>query len=585
MEYTSGNYEAFITPRKPEGVEDKHLWVVGSGLAGLSAAVFAVRDAQLPGENITILESGSLPGGALDGIEEPERGFVIRGGREMEGNFECLWDMFRSIPSLEEEGISVLDEFARLNQDDPNYSLQRVTVNRGQDAKLEGKFGLSKKAQRELMKIFFATREEMEGKRINEVFKSDFFESPFWIYWRTMFAFEEWHSALEFKLYLHRFIHHISGLPDFTALKFTKYNQYESLVLPMLSYLREHGVKFQYNTEVTDVDFDLTAARKQAKHISWIQDGTEGGVDLDANDVVLMTIGSLVDNSDNGDQHTPAKLNEGPAPAWELWKKIARKDPSFGRPEVFCSSIPETKWESATVTTLDNRIPEYIRKICKRDPFSGRVVTGGIVTAKDSRWLLSWTVNRQPHFKAQKPDQIVVWVYSLFVDRPGDFIKKPMQECTGEEITQEWLYHMGVPIKDIPELAATGAKCVPVMMPYVTSFFMPRKAGDRPAVVPSNAVNFGFLGQFAETTRDCIFTTEYSVRTGMESVYQLFNVERGVPEVFNSTYDIRTLLAATVALRDGEKMEIPGPAPVRKWLAKKLDSTVVGKVVRDAGVM
>lgn len=544
-----------------------------------------IRDGGVPANHITIVERSKIPGGAMDGIKEPERGFVIRGGREMEDHFECLWDLFRSIPSLEEEGISVLDEFYRLNKDDPNYSLCRATQNQGQPIDTLGLFTLDKQAQKQIVKLFLATRESMEGKRIDEVFDEHFFESNFWMFWRTMFAFETWHSALEMKLYLHRFIHHIDGLADFSTLKFSKYNQYESFILPMTKWLIDQGVTFQYETDVLDIDFDITAQRKLATRIHWVKEGTPGGIDLTPNDLVLTTIGSLVDNSDNGDHATPAKLDRGPAPAWELWKKIARKDPSFGRPEVFCSSIDESKWQSATATTLDERIPEYIRKITRRDPFSGRVVTGGIVTVKDSSWLLSWTVNRQPHFKNQPKDQIVAWIYSLFVDTPGDYIKKPMSECTGEEITAEWLYHLGVPLAEINELAATGAKTVPVMMPYVTSFFMPRRAGDRPDIVPEGAVNFAFLGQFAETGRDTIFTTEYSVRTGMEAVYRLLGVERAVPETFASTYDVRTLLAATSALRDGEKMEIPGPAAFRKWAGDKLDSSVLGKLVRDAGVL
>jgi oleate hydratase len=212
--------------------------------------------------------------------------------------------------------------------------------------------------------------------------------------------------------------------------------------------------------------------------------------------------------------------------------------------------IPETKWESATVTTIDERIPEYLQKICKRDPFSGKVVTGGIVTVKDSSWLMSWTVNRQPHFKQQPKDQIVVWVYSLFVDVAGDYVK-----------------------------------CVPCMMPYITAFFMPREAGDRPDVVPEGSLNFAFIGQFAETTRDCIFTTEHSVRTGMEAAYQLLGVERGVPEVFNSTYDIRSLLAATSRLRDGDTMQLPGPEVVRRKIVQKLDATEVGELLKDSGLL
>lgn len=585
MYYSSGNYEAFARPRKPEGVEDKTAWFVGAGLASMSSAVFMIRDGQLPGDKITILERLALPGGALDGIKEPEKGFVIRGGREMEDHMECLWDLFRTIPSLEIEGASVLDEFYWLNKDDPNYSLCRATENRGQDAHTDNKFGLNAKAQKDIVKVFLATREELENKRINEVFGKDFLDSNFWLYWRTMFAFEEWHSALEMKLYIHRFIHHIKGLPDLSALKFTKYNQYESLVLPMYKWLLAQGVTFHFDTEVTDIDFDITADRKQATRIHWIKDGEQGGVDLGPNDLVLTTIGSLTENSDDGNHHTAANLNTGPAPAWDLWRRIAAKDPSFGRPDVFGAHIPETKWESATVTTLDHRIPEYIQKICKRDPFSGKVVTGGIVTARDSKWLMSWTVNRQPHFKQQPSDQIVVWVYGLFVDTPGDYVKKALSECTGEEITQEWLYHLGVPEADIPELAANAAKTVPVMMPYVTAFFMPRQAGDRPAVVPEGAVNFAFIGQFAETTRDCIFTTEYSVRTGMEAAYQLLGIERGVPEVFNSTYDVRKLIAGTVHLRDGKEVELPIPEIIRKRVIGKVTDNEIGELLAEYGLI
>lgn len=582
MHYSSGNYEAFVRPRKPEGADSKTAWFVGSGLAGLAGAAFLIRDAGVAGEKITILEELEVPGGALDGLKVPEKGFVIRGGREMEEHFECLWDLYRSIPSLEIEDASVLDEFYRLNKDDPNYSLQRVTQNCGQDVPDKALLTLSGRAQKDLLSVFLAAREELENKRINKVFGEDFLKSNFWLYWRTMFAFEEWHSALEMKLYLHRFIHHIGGLADFSSLKFNRYNQYESMVLPLVKWLQDHGVSFRYGVEVIDVDFDIQPGRKQATRIHWVEKGVAGGVDLGPDDLVFITIGSLTENSDSGDHQTPAMIKDGPAPAWELWRRIAAKDVAFGRPDVFGAHIPETKWESATITTLDERIPRYIQKIAKRDPFSGKVVTGGIVTVKDSSWLLSWTVSRQPHFKQQPKDQIVAWFYALFVDRPGDYVKKPIQDCTGEEITQEWLYHLGVPVDEIPQLAATGAKTVPVMMPYITAFFMPRRAGDRPDVVPDGAVNFAFIGQFAESKeRDCIFTTEYSVRTPMEAVYTLLDVERGVPEVFNSTYDIRKLLAAIAPLRDGKELDVPGPAILRKLLLKMLKGTEIGELVEE----
>ena len=149
--YSSGNYEAFARPRKPDGVEGKNAYIVGSGLAALAAACFLVRDGQMPGPHIHILESMDVAGGACDGISDPSRGYIMRGGREMEDHFECLWDLFRSIPSLEMPGASVLDEFYWLNKQDPNYSLCRATVNRGQDAHTDGKFRLSQKGCLEII--------------------------------------------------------------------------------------------------------------------------------------------------------------------------------------------------------------------------------------------------------------------------------------------------------------------------------------------------------------------------------------------------------------------------------------------------
>lgn len=583
MYYSNGNYEAFARPRKPEGVDKKSAYLVGSGLASLSAACFLVRDGQMKGEHIHILEELNIAGGACDGIKDAQKGFIIRGGREMENHFECLWDLFHSIPSIETEGASVLDEYYWLNKDDPNYSLMRATINRGQDAHTDGKFGLSEKASMEIMKLFFTIDEDLYDKKISDVFTDEFFSSNFWLYWRTMFAFEEWHSALEMKLYIQRFIHHIGGLPDFSALKFTKYNQYESLILPMIKYLESHHVQFQYNTKVTNVIFDMTGGRKVAKQIVCIHNGVEEKIDLIEDDLVFVTNGSCTENSTLGDDdHAPQiKTEPGAGGCWELWKNIAKQDPSFGHPEKFCSDLKATNWESATITTLDGRISPYIEKICKRDPFSGKVVTGGIITVKDSKWLMSYTLNRQPHFKDQPKDQLVVWVYGLFTDVPGDYVKKPMKECTGREIIEEWLYHLGVPEDEIPDMAANSAHCIPCMMPYITAFFMPRTKGDRPKVVPDGCTNFAFIGQFADTIRDTVFTTEYSVRTAMEAVYTLLDVDRGVPEVFGSCYDVRVLLDSTSKMMDGKKlidMKVPF---ILNLIEKKALKTISGTVIEE----
>ncbi|MCR1842643.1 oleate hydratase [Murimonas intestini] len=586
MYYSKGNYEAFARPEKPKDVDRKSAYLVGSGLASLAAACFLVRDGQMKGEHIHILEQLKVPGGSCDGIDDPTRGYVMRGGREMEDHFECLWDLFRSIPSIETEGVSVLDEYYWLNKHDPNSSLCRATLNRGQDAHTDNKFELSDKAAMEIMTLFFTPDEQLYDKTIDDVFDEEFYKSNFWLYWQTMFAFETWHSALEMKLYIQRFVHHIGGLPDFSALKFTKYNQYESLILPMVRYLEGHGVRFEYDTKVTNVQFENDNGKKIAKQIIYVRDGREDSIDLIEDDLVFVTNGCCTDSSAYGDQnHAPElKVKDGEGDCWELWRNIAAQDPSFGHPEKFCSDIGKSNWESATITTLDNRIPPYIEKICRRDPFSGNVVTGGIVTVKDSGWYMSWTLNRQQQFKAQPKDQLCVWVYGLYTDRPGDYIKKPMKECTGKEITEEWLYHIGVPEEEIEELAEKSAVCVPVMMPYITAFFMPRRKGDRPDVVPEGCVNFAFLGQFAETPRDTIFTTEYSVRTAMEAVYTLLDIDRGVPEVWGSAYDVRCLLDATSKMMDGKKItdiKLPFIAElVEKKAIKRASGTIIGELLQ-----
>ena len=589
--YTNGNYEAFARPEKPAGIEEKSAYLVGSGLASLAAACFLVRDAKMPGKNIHILEAMDIAGGACDGIDDPTRGYVMRGGREMEDHFECLWDLFHSIPSLEVPGASVLDEYYWLNKHDPNYSLCRATERRGEDAHTDGKFGLSQKGSMEIMKLFFTKDEDLYDKTIEDVFDDEVFGSQFWLYWRTMFAFENWHSALEMKRYFQRFIHHIGGLPALSALKFTRYNQYESLILPMQKYLEAAGVEFRFGTEVTNVRFEITDGKKTARAIECRTKNGDTEIPLTEKDLVFITNGSCTEGTIYGDQnHAPVGDAEvRSSGCWSLWKKIAAQDPSFGHPEKFCSDIEKTNWESATVTTANEEIIDQIKKICKRDPRTGKVVTGGIVSCRDSKWLLSWTINRQGQFKNQKKDEVCVWVYSLFTDVPGDYVKKPMKECTGKEITAEWLYHLGIPVEDIERLSGEECNCTPTMMPYITAFFMPRSAGDRPDVIPDGSVNAAFLGQFAETPRDTIFTTEYSVRTAMEAVYGLCGVDRGVPEVWGSVYDVRELLDSTVKLMDGKsplEMKLPMPFEMlKKPLLRKIDKTIVGKLLRDHDVL
>ena len=596
MYYSAGTYESFAHPEKPSGVDKKSAYIIGTGLAGLTAAFYLVRDGQMKGEHVHLLEKLDLAGGSCDGRKDVTKGFYMRGGREMDNHFEVMWDVFRDVPSIETPDVSVLDEYYWLNKHDPNYSLCRATQERGKDAHTDKQFKLDKKSALALSKLFMTPEEQLEGKKISDVLPESFWNTNFWLYWQTMFAFQRWSSALEMKRYLCRYVHHIDGLPDFSALRFTKYNQYESMILPLVKYLEAHGVTVEYGVDVKNVVIETKGDKKVAKQIVYVKDGKQQTIDLIEDDLVFITNGCCTDTSCYGDQtHAPdlSGIVNGAGESWDLWKNIAKQAQhgEYGNPDAFCSDVEATNWMSATVATSDEEIIKYIMNVCKRDPRKGKVTTGGIVTVKDStdNWYLSWTINRQPQFKAQDKNTVLVWVYALNTNRPGNYVKKAMRNCTGEEVCREWLYHIGVPTAKIDSLAKNACNTTTCFMPYINAFFQPRKKSDRPLVVPQGAVNFAFIGQFAETPRDTIFTTEYSMRTGMEAVYTLLNVDRGVPEVWGSCYDVRELLRACYYALDKKsldevKMNFFERRAV-KILLKKVKGTDIELLLKNSGLV
>lgn len=594
MYYGSGTYEAFARPEKPEGVDKKSAYIIGTGLAGLSAAFYLVRDGQMKGEHIHLLEKLDLAGGSCDGRKDVTKGFYMRGGREMDNHFECMWDMFRSVPSIETPNVSVLDEYYWLNKHDPNYSLCRATINCGEDAHTDKMFKLDRKSAIALSKLFITPEKDLENKKILDVLPDSFWETNFWLYWQTMFAFQKWSSALEMKRYLCRYVHHIDGLPDFSALRFTKYNQYESMILPLTKYLESNGVKIEYGIDVKNVIFESKQNKKVATQIIYENNGQEKTIDLIEDDLVFITNGCCTDTSCYGDQNNApdlSKIKNGNGESWDLWKNIASQasNGEFGNPDKFCGNVDLTNWMSATIEVSDENIIKHIINICKRDPRKGKVTTGGIVTVKDSteNWYLSWTINRQPQFKSQNKNSILVWVYALNTTKPGNFIEKAIKTCTGKEICEEWLYHIGIPTNEI-EKYADKCNTTTCYMPYINAFFQPREEKDRPLVVPKESINFAFVGQFAETPRDTIFTTEYSIRTGMEAVYTLLKVDRAVPEVWGSKYDVRELLKACYYAVDKKSVdELPltfAEKQAIKIVEKKIKGTDLEILFKESGL-
>ena len=548
----------------------------------------------MKGEHIHLLEKLDLAGGSCDGRKDVTKGFYMRGGREMDNHFECMWDMFRSVPSIETPNVSVLDEYYWLNKHDPNYSLCRATINCGEDAHTDKMFKLDRKSALALSKLFITPEKDLENKKISDVLPDSFWETNFWLYWQTMFAFQKWSSALEMKRYLCRYVHHIDGLPDFSALRFTKYNQYESMILPLTKYLESNGVKIEYGIDVKNVIFESKQNKKVATQIIYENKGLEKTIDLIEDDLVFITNGCCTDTSCYGDQNNApdlSKIKNGNGESWDLWKNIASQasNGEFGNPDKFCGNVDLTNWMSATIEVSDENIIKHIIDICKRDPRKGKVTTGGIVTVKDSteNWYLSWTINRQPQFKSQNKNSVLVWVYALNTTKPGNFIEKAIKTCTGKEICEEWLYHIGIPTNEI-EKYADKCNTTTCYMPYINAFFQPREEKDRPLVVPKESINFAFVGQFAETPRDTIFTTEYSIRTGMEAVYTLLKIDRAVPEVWGSKYDVRELLKACYYAVDKKSVdELPltfAEKQAIKIVEKKIKGTDLEILFKESGL-
>ena len=563
-------------PVAPQAVKGRKAYIIGSGVGGLAAAFYMIRDGGMKGEDITILDALNVTGGSLDGAGDAEAGYIVRGGREMNWNYDNFWDLFQDVPALElPEGFSVLDEYRLVNDNDPNFSKSRLMHKRGQIRDFST-LGLTKAHQWELIRLLLKRKEELDDVTIEDYFSESFLETNFWYLWRSMFAFENWQSLLEMKLYMHRFLDAIDGLGDMSALVFPKYNQYDGFVVPLTRLLRDKGVKVQFDTRAYDLDMTVDGDARTVTAIRCKVGGKDDAITVGPDDLVFAITGSMTEGTAYGDlDHAPVlqrdRRDPGEASDWALWRNLAKASPIFGRPEKFYGDVDRSMWESATLTCKPSPFVDKLKELAVNDPYSGKTVTGGVITFTDSAWVLSFTCNRQPHFPNQPKDVLVIWVYALLMDKDGDYVKKPMPACTGRENLAELCYHLG--IEDQLDAVAAATKVRMALMPYITAQFMPRAAGDRPHVVPAGCTNLGLLGQFVETSNDVIFTMESSVRTARIAVYTLLGLPKQVPDLSPTQYDIRTLLKAARAINNGE------PFPGERLLHKLLDNTYFAHVL------
>ena len=523
--------------------KDAKIYLVGGGIASLASATYLIKDAGVPGNNIHILEQNEILGGALDGAGDAESGFIIRGGRMHEAHFVCYWDLLSNIPSYDDPAITVKDESFEFSSRFVSHAQARLLKD-GKKVDLSS-FGLSIKDQADLMKLTFASEKSLDNMKIEDWFSQEFFETNYWYLWTSMFAFQQWSSVAIMRRYMKRFIHLLEGMPVLGGIMRTKYNQYHSVILPLQRYLQDKGVHFDMQTQVLDIDFDLSPDKKRATTLYTVdKNENEEEIVLRQNDYVFITNGSIAESTDNGSwSKAPILKDKSTSGSWMLWEKIASKDKAFGHPGVFSDNIDLQKWYSYTATLKDPTFHDYMEN------FSGNLDgTGGLVTIVDSNWLMSIVIARQPHFPNQPKDTKVFWGYGLYPDREGNYVKKKMSECNGEEVLAELWYHLKIQDLMRPVVDSGKVNCIPVAMPFIDSLFMPCAKGDRPDVLPQGASNFAFLGQFAEVPKDCVFTVEYSVRCAQTAVYGLFDCGKEVLPVYDSIYMPKVLLKAMQAI-------------------------------------
>ena len=324
----------------------------------------------------------------------------------------------------------------------------------------------------------------------------------------------------------------------------TVYNQYDSLVKPLVKWLDDRGVVFRLDTRVTDLAFRRGAGGASVERIDYANQHGAGAIAVADGDLVVVTLGSMTEASSLGATNAVPELQtKVDGGAWSLWERIAEGRPAFGRPATFDDHVQASRWVSFTATMHD---PELLRIL--RDRTGNVAGEGGLVTFPDSAWLASIVVPHQPHFVGQPKGVGVLWGYGLSVDALGDFVNKPMSACTGREIMTEILWHLRVRQEATRILETTI--CIPCMKPFITSQCLPRGPGDRPEVLPARTRGLAFVGQFCELPEDVVFTVEYSIRSAQTAVYGLPGLKREPPPVHHGAYDPRVFYRAFMALHD-----------------------------------
>ncbi|OJJ37068.1 hypothetical protein ASPWEDRAFT_26485 [Aspergillus wentii DTO 134E9] len=514
-------------PDKPKSQSQPDLdaWILGSGIASLSAAVHLLRDANLPPHRIHILESRTISGGGSISSGDPVNGYDYRAGCMPGFNDVCMEDLLSLVPMGNGSGRTIKEEIKDFNskeriEDRANTrllvrgskGLERVDGRRG---------GLGMKERMDIMMLMTKTERGLGRMRIEEYFGKGFFKTTFWIVWSTTSGFRECHSVAEFRRSLHRFYNDFDELNHPRVLDRTRFNHYESIVVPITHFLQHEGVDFRFHSRVTDIITDPADDHRRVSTIRYVENCTEKTIAVRQNDIVIVSLGSIMSGSSSGTNTEPPSLElmgeeNGLDENWLLWLELATKDAKFGNAYNFCTRMNESQLESFTVTL---RTPAFFNAFIELT--GDEPGTGALVTLKDSPWLFTLSIPHQPLFPNQPEHIQVFWGYASYPDRTGDYIKKPMLSCSGEEIMIELLHHLNFPVPDILSDSIT----IPCVMPRMAATFLPRDTTDRPKVIPEHMMNMALIGRFVNIPDETV-TMDYTVRGAQMAVYNLMGLDK-----------------------------------------------------------
>ncbi|MYV04714.1 oleate hydratase [Furfurilactobacillus milii] len=530
----------------------QHAYMIGTGIGNLATGIYLIRDGGWHGDQITMygLEThGANDGDTVTGYENEygnkalknSQGYLAKGGRMLnEETYENLWDLMRSVPSLDHPDQSVTDEILAFDHAHPTHDVARLMdkVNGIRNKGDENDYRHMQFDNRDrylltkLMLMPESKEERLNDIGIDEWFASSphFFTTNFWYMWQTTFAFKRQSSAMELRRYMNRMILEFSRINTLEGVTRTPYNQYESLILPMRKFLENHGVTFINNRKVTALSFKDTPMRDDIIVTGFDYEEVDGDhqtghVDVNEDDFVFDTNGSITDSSSFGDMDTPLKESHEYAPSAALWKQASEHFYDLGHPDKFFNDREQSEWMSFTVTNNDHKLLNEITRITQQQP--GNALNTWI----DSTGLMSIVVHHQPHFHAQKENETVFWGYIMYPRRCGDYVNKPFIEMTGREILTELIGHLNEvddsrdKIGDhVDDIMASTVNVIPVYMPYASALFNRRAVGDRPLVVPKHSHNLAFISQFAEMPFDMVFTEQYSFRCAQRAVYTFLGI-------------------------------------------------------------